>query len=226
MLSILLFLQVLFLPSSPVTPLLKKPGLDSNDLTNFKPLSNLSFISKSFEKVVWTELKNYLPDNSLLKIFQFAYTYRQDYSTKTAVWSVLDGLLGSADEVLVSLVALLDLSAVFDTLEHSLLLKRSYGRALKWLASSLSDSFQSASVDGILTVSRPLVYGVPQGSVVGSVLFTLYSQPLSDVISVHICDYHKYTDDTELSIIITLIIIIIIIIIVCPPAKQTRTTFI
>ena len=143
--------------------------------------------------MVWTQLKNYLPDNSLLKIFQFAYTYRQDYSTKTAVWSVLDGLLGSADEVLVSLVALLDLSAVFDTLEHSLLLKRSYGRALKWLASSLSDSFQSASVDGILTVSRPLVYGVPQGSVVGSVLFTLYSQPLSDVISVHICDYHNYT---------------------------------
>ena len=176
--------------------------------------------------MVWTQLKNYLPDNSLLKIFQFAYTYRQDYSTKTAVWSVLDGLLGSADEVLVSLVALLDLSAVFDTLEHSLLLKRSYGRALKWLASSLSDSFQSASVDGILTVSRPLVYGVPQGSVVGSVLFTLYSQPLSDVISVHICNYHNYTDDTELSIIITLIIIIIIIIIVCPPAKQTRRTFI
>ena len=172
--------------------------------------------------MVWTQLKNYLPDNSLLKIFQFAYTYRQDYSTKTAVLSVLDGLLGSVDEVLVSLVALLDLSAVFDTLEHSLLLKRSYGRALKWLASNLSDSFQSASVDGILTVSRPLVYDVPQGSVVGSVLLTLYSQPLSNVISVHICDYHKYTDDTELSIIITIIIIII----VCPSAKQTRTTFI
>ena len=156
--------------------------------------------------MVWTQLKNHLSDNSLLKIFQFAYTYRQDYSTETDVLSVLDGLRGW-------LVALLDLSAAFDTLEHSVLLKRSYGRALKWLASSLSDNFQSAIVDGILTVSRPLVYGVPQGSVVGSVLFTLYSQSLSDVISVHICDYHKYTDGTGLSIIIIIIILIIIIII-------------
>ena len=137
--------------------------------------------------------------SNLLESFQSAY--RQNHSTATAVLSVLDGLLGSADVRLVSLVALLDLSAAFDTLDHPILLKRlqtTFG-VLDWFVSYLSGRFQSVIVDGVVSASRPLVYGVPQGSVLGPVMFTLYSQPLSDVISVHNCDYHKYTDDTELS---------------------------
>ena len=98
-----------------VTPFLKKPGLDTNDMKNFRPVSNLSFISKILEKVVLIQLKNHLSGNNLLEIFQSAY--RQNHSTETAVLSVLDGLLCSADERLVSLVALLDLSAAFDTAE-------------------------------------------------------------------------------------------------------------
>ena len=141
--------------------------------------------------------------NNLLEIFQS--TYRQNHSTETAVLSVLDGLLVSADERLVSLVALLDLSAAFGTLDHPILLKRletTFGvrdTVFDWFVSCLSGRFQSVIVDGVVSASRPLVYGVPQGSVLGLVLFTLYSQPLSDVISVHNCDYHKYADDTELS---------------------------
>ena len=73
------------------------------------------------------------------------------------------------------------------------------GTVLDWFASYLSERFQSVIVDGGVSASRPLVYGVPQGSVLGPVLFTLYKQPLSDVISDRDCDYHKYADDTELS---------------------------
>ena len=62
-----------------------------------------------------------------------------------------------------------------------------------------SERFQSVIVDGIMSTSRPLVYGVPQCSVLRLVSFTLYSQSLSDVISDHDCDYHKYADDAELS---------------------------
>ena len=105
-----------------VTPLLKKPGLDTNDMKNFRPVSDLSFISKILENVVLIQLKKHLSGNNLLEIFQSAY--RQNHSTETAVLSVLDGLLGSADERLVSLVAVLDLSAAFDTLDHPILLKR------------------------------------------------------------------------------------------------------
>ena len=72
------------------------------------------------------------------------------------------------------------------------------GTFLDWFVSYLSDRSQSVIVDGVVAASRPFMYGVPQGSVLGPVLFTVYFQLLSDVISVHICDYHKY-DDTELS---------------------------
>ena len=73
------------------------------------------------------------------------------------------------------------------------------GTVLDWFVSYPSGRFQSVIVDGVVVASHPLVYGVPQGSMLGPVLFTLYSQPLSDVISVHNCDYHTYADDTELS---------------------------
>ena len=71
--------------------------------------------------------------------------------------------------------------------------------ALSWFESYLSDRMQSVVVDGLMSTPIPLVFGVPQGSVLGPVLFTLYSQPLSDVIACHSCDYHKYADDTEIS---------------------------
>ena len=104
-----------------------------------------------------------------------------------------------------SILALLDLSAAFDTLDHAILLRRLEstfgisGVALSWLESYLSDRTQSVVADGSRSTPIPLVFGVPQGSVLGPVLFTLYSQPLSDVIACHTCHYHKYGDETEIS---------------------------
>ena len=68
-----------------------------------------------------------------------------------------------------------------------------------WFESYLSDRTQSVVVDSLMSTPIPLVFGVPQGSVLGPVLLTLYSQPLCNVIACQHCDYHKYADDTEIS---------------------------
>ena len=139
----------------------------------------------------------------LTRIRQSAY--RKYHSTETAVLSVLEGLLTKSDQKLVSVLALLDLSAAFDTLDHAILLRRlesSFGITgvpLSWFESYLSDRTQSVVFDGLMSTPIPLFFGVPQGSVLRPVLFTLYSQPLSDVIACHSCDYHKDADDTEIS---------------------------
>ena len=104
-----------------IVPLLKKPGLDTNDLKYFRSVSNLPLISKVLEKIVLRQLQKHLSDNSLLESHQSAY--RKDNSTETAVLSVLDCLLVTADERLVSLIPLLDLSAAFDTLNHPFFLR-------------------------------------------------------------------------------------------------------
>ena len=185
-----------------VTAMLKKPGLDPNDLKNFRPVSNLPVISKIVEKVVLTQLQKHLSENDLLEIRQSAY--RKNHSTETALLSVVDGLLRNADDRLVSVLALLDLSAAFDTLDHPILLQRLEttfgisGTVLHWFASYLQGREQSVKVD-VLSSPSPLQFGVPQGSVLGPLLFTLYSQPLSDLICRHECDTHKYADDTQLS---------------------------
>ena len=104
-----------------MTPILKKQGLDANDLRNFRPVSNLPFRSKILERVVLLQLQSHQCANSLLEIRQSAY--RKYHSTKTAVLSALESLTKS-DEKLVSIPALLDLSAAFDTLDHAILLRR------------------------------------------------------------------------------------------------------
>ena len=158
-------------------------------------------MSKVLEKVVLTQLQEHLYENNLFEVKQSPY--RKGHSVETAVPSVLNSLLTDADDKQHSLTALLALSAVFDTLDHSVLLKRLEvtfsvrGTVLHWFSSYVSERVQSVIVNGSVSDHCPLLYGVPQGSVLGPVLFTLYSQPLSD--SQHNCSFHKYADDTELS---------------------------
>ena len=185
-----------------VKPLLKKPGLDHNILKNFRPVSNLPFLSKILEKVVLKRLISHLNNNNLNEVFQSAY--KKYHSMETALLRVFNDILSDLDNRNVTLLALLDLSAAFDTLDHSILLKRlemSFGikgSALSWFESYLVSRSQSVQINKTISDSETLIYGVPQGSVLGPILFTLYTTPLSDIFCKYKMNYHLYADDSQL----------------------------
>ena len=182
-------------------PLLKKANLDPNCLKNYRPVSNLPILSKVLERIVLKQLLQHLESHCLLEPFQSAY--RKCHSTETALLRVVSDPLQASDCGRVSILSLLDLSAAFDTIDHSILIDRlrttfsCSGTVLDWFSSYLVGRTQSVFVGHESTPSA-LKYGVPQGSVLGPVLFTMYTQPLSTVIrkSGHL--YHFFADDSQL----------------------------
>ena len=113
-------------------------------------------------------------------------------------------LLRATDDGKVSVLALLDLSAAFDTLDHDILIHRLdhlfgiKGRVTDWLKSYLSNRFQKVVINTKEFGALSIKHGVPQGSVLGPILFSLYSQPLSEIINRHSFIYYAYTDDTQI----------------------------
>jgi hypothetical protein len=185
-----------------VRPKLKKEGADKNTLSNYRPVSNLPFLSKILEKAVAIQLTDYLREHSIMDPLQSAY--RTGHSTETAMLKVksdADRILDQGDGVL---LVLLDLSAAFDILDHEILLTRLHNMvgiqdtALEWMRSYLKDRYQRVSVGESLSGKTRLEMGVPQGSVLGPLLFSLYVLPLRDIINRHGISRHHYADDTQL----------------------------
>ncbi len=118
------------------------------------------------------------------------------HSTETALIRVTHDLLLSSDRGCISLLVLLDLSAAFDTINHNILLNRLEnfvgisGSALAWFKSYLSDRHQFVAVNEEVSYRSQVQYGVPQGSVLGPLLFTLYMLPLGNIIRKHGVSVH------------------------------------
>ncbi len=185
-----------------VTPIIKKPSLSKEDMKNYRPVSNLSFISKVVEKAVAARIQSHLSSSNLLNPFQSAY--RKLHSTETALLRIQNDTLVAMDKGKVTALTLLDLSAAFDTIDHGILLGRLQnwfgisGLAHSWLSSYLSDRSQQVKLEGTLSPRVRLPFGVPQGSVLGPVLFTLYTTPLSTVIQNQSVSHQLYADDSQL----------------------------
>ena len=105
-----------------ITPLLKKSDLDQETLSSYRPISNLSVLSKIFERIFFPRIVTHLNNNNLLTFFQSAY--RRHHSTKTALLKVFTDILEAADNKKISLLVLLDLSSAFDLIDHQILIRR------------------------------------------------------------------------------------------------------
>ena len=190
-----------------VTPSLKKSSCSIEELSNYRPVSNIHFCGKLLERVVATQLHQYLNDNGLMEPMQSAY--RQYHSTETALVRVYNVLTLGLDNKKVALLVLLDLSAAFDTIDHDLLINRCEklfgisGIPLAWLRSYMNGRSQKVIIGQSSSSARALMCGVPQGSVLGPLLFIMYTTPLGQLLRNENMDYHMYADDTQLFAIST-----------------------
>ncbi|CAM4660588.1 unnamed protein product [Leuciscus chuanchicus] len=182
-----------------VTPLLKKPTLNPAHLENYRPVSLLPFVAKTLERVVFNQIFSSLTQNNLLDNNQSGF--KSGHSTETALLSGIEALRLARAASKSSVLILLDLSAAFDTVNHQILLsilkmKGISGTALQWFNSYLSGRSFRVSWRGVVSKTQHLATGVPQGSVLGPLLFSIYMTSLGSVIQKHGFSYHCYTDDT------------------------------
>ena len=165
-------------------------------------MSNLSFISKFFEKVVLQQLVEYLNHNNVLCTSQSAY--RPHHSTETSLLKTPNDILFGLDKRHVSLLTLLDLFSAFDTIDHNILLNRQnylfgiFCTCLSWFCSYLSSRRQSVAIATRISLTKELHYGVLQVSVLGPILFVLYIQPHSNLIKRHSLSVHLFADDIQI----------------------------
>ena len=167
---------------------------------NYRPISNLPYLSKLIEKVVVKQLNDHLKTNSLLESHQSAY--RQHDSTETALVKITNDILSAMDNSQCTLLILLDQSAAFNTVNQNELLyqlKKRYGingSALQWLESYFKGRYQAVTIDSLTSSPQELVTGFPQGSVLGPFSYPVYTAPLFEISRKHEMPMHIYADDT------------------------------
>ena len=172
---------------------------DSKCVANYRPISVLSVISKIFEKVVCCRLNNYITENAILHENQ--YGFRPKLSTTLALLHLVDGLSQSIDDGKITAGVFIDLAKAFDTVDHAILLSKLEfygirGVTLRWFESYLLGRKQFVAINKTHSDLANIRCGVPQGSILGPILFILYINDfnyLSNVLQIIM-----FADDTNL----------------------------
>ena len=168
-----------------VKPLIKKKELGTQN-SNYRPVSNLSFISKIVEKITLDQFNEHCNEYRLVPEYQSAY--RKKHSCETSLVKLVNDTLWNMENQLVTAIVILDLSAAFDTVDHELLLdvlEKRFGivcKAKEWYRSYLVPRKFRVTINNKSSQPRQLDYSVPQGSIQGAFLFIAYASTLDQIV--------------------------------------------
>lgn len=180
-----------------ITPIYKSG--EQTCVENYRPISVLPCFSKILEKIMYDRVFSYLSENEILYKKQFGF--QRHHSTDHAVMELVSEITNSFDNNNFTLGVFIDLSKAFDTVDHTILLSKlqHYGICktnLEWFKNYLSNRKQGLHYDGNMTELKRIKCGVPQGSILGPLLFLLYVNDLPN--SSHLLDFILFADDTNL----------------------------
>ena len=180
-----------------IIPIFKKN--DNHLLENYRPISLLPSISKVFERVVYIQHEHYLRENEYLSNSQ--YGFRSSHSTEHANVEIVDRISSAVDQGQTPTAIYLDLSKAFDILNPKIMIEKLkyYGvsdSAIAWFASYLSERPHYVALGNDQSETKINSLGVPQGSILGPLLFIIYVNDLS--CSTNFFDFIQYADDTTL----------------------------
>ena len=163
------------------------PLYTNNDpmlFNNYRPISILPFFSKLFERLMYNRLIDFIEKHQLL--YQYQFGFRKNHSTFMALVVLLEKITAALDNSEFAVCIFIDFRKAFDTVEHSILLDKLYhygirGHALKWFSSYLTKRYQFVNYNNTSSDVKQITCGVPQGSILGPLLFLSY---ISDIASV------------------------------------------
>ena len=187
--------------TAKVIPLFKTGS--KTELSNYRPISLLSCLSKVMEKLIYSRLMNYLNKNSILHPNQ--YGFRSGLSTSHALLDVVTTTYDNINKMLYTLLIFIDYKKAFDTVCHEILLSKleHYGircPALNLISSYLNHRTQCVSINDRLSALNHISYGVPQGSILGPLLFLLCINDINNIDTYSYDSIKQYADDTCLVI--------------------------
>ena len=194
-------LQEGFFPSlnkeADVCPIHKKK--DRTKCENYRPISLLSVFSKIFERVMYARVEKFFKSSETIYKYQFGF--RRHYSTNHALLSITEQIRNALDKNMYACGVFIDLEKAFDTVNHQILLSKLYhygirGVANKWFSSYLSNRYQRVSVNGVSSSRMPITCGVPQGSILGPLLFLIYINDMH--LAMQSTTMYHFADDTNL----------------------------